>query len=572
VREVKQKIFQRTWLHAVEDFADSAWGLVSPQQAAERKTWRRRWRAAEQRFGSLSDPRMAGTYEGAANDTTRGSSWLGSKLSPDSALEADLPTLRARALELYRNDCIGGAVDSRANMVVSYGFTPQARIAERPGIATKTQADKWNGELEDVYARIACDIDKNGKRSLMQDAKLVEKHHGAYGESLTILSDREDPSRPIPLTIEIVDPERLETPPGRISDKHVRLGVEHNDAGKIVAYWIRKTHPGDTLDISLQFDRVPAERVLHVFEPLFAQQSRGLPWLLRALNRAKDAKDLDEAAVIAAQVEACFAAFVTSPMGGSRAADAALVDSSLTDRVEDIRPGTVRYLDSGESVSFGQPTRAGSFAPFQEWNYRRAAAGLNYPYEMLVKDWTGLTFAGGRLALTEGRLFVQAAQQLLIECWLCKIWERLVFESVLLGACSIPPRLYEEYAWWFNRCNWTPPAWPFALTPGEEIDAKIKAVNNNFMAKAKVVGEFGGDFEDVAAQRRDEVALEREYEILPPEQQQIAVQEESLQQKQQAAETAKAPRQIVKEVKLGRNELTLLESIQQTEREVFDYS
>jgi phage-related minor tail protein len=108
------------------------------------------------------------------------------------------------------------------------------------------------------------------------------------------------------------------------------------------------------------------------------------------------------------------------------------------------------------------------------------------------------------------------------------------------------------------------------LTPGEEIDAKIKAVNNNLMPKAKVVGELGGDLEDVAAQRRDE--LERDYEILPPEQQQIAVQEESLQQKQQAAEKAQAPRQIVKEVKLGRNELTLLDSIQQTEREVVDYS
>jgi hypothetical protein len=59
---------------------------------------------------------------------------------------------------------------------------------------------------------------------------------------------------------------------------------------------------------------------------------------------------------------------------------------------------------------------------------------MNYPYEMLVKNWNGSHFAGGRLALTEGRLFVQSAQQLLIECWLCKIWDRLVYESVLVGA------------------------------------------------------------------------------------------------------------------------------------------
>jgi lambda family phage portal protein len=453
-------------------------------------------------------------------------------------------------------------------------------------------------ELEDVYAQTAPTICKTGKRSLWQLARLVERHHGAYGESFTILSDRFDTKRPIPLTLEIVDPERVETPPGLINNKLVRLGVEYNESGEIVGYHVRRAHPGDTLNVDLNYDFYPAERVLHVFEALFAGQSRGLPWLIRTLNRAKDAKDLDEAAIIAAQVEACFAAFVTSPTGGGRAADGALASDTGTDRVEDIRPGTIRYLDSGEQVNFGQPTKASGFGPFQEWNYRRAAAGMNYPYEMLVKNWNGLSFAGGRLALTEGRLFVQSAQQLLIECWLCKIWDRLVYESVLVGAVSIPPRLYEAYAWWLNRHTWTPPAWPFALTPGEEIDAKIKAVNNNLMPKAKVVGELGGDLEDVFVQRQKERQLERDYEILPPEDQQAAVQEQSIQEQakqaekvaestknqvKQAAEQAEmayreglriasAPRQVTKEVKFGRNDLTLLDSITQTQTEVVDVS
>lgn len=515
MREVKSPQLKRTWLHAVEDSFDRLWGLVNPRQAAERMAIRRRWRVAEARFGLMSEPFMAGTYEGASADKTRGNSWLGSRLSPDSALEADLPTLRSRSLELYRNDAIGGAVDGRTNLVVSYGFTPQAKIAERAGIVTAAQAEAWNQELEDVYFQTAPTICKTGKRSLWQLARLVERHHGAYGESFTILSDRFDRSRPIPLTLEVVDPERVETPPGQVNNRLVRLGVQYDESGEIVGYWIRKAHPGDTLDIDQRYDFYSAERVLHVFEPLFAGQSRGLPWLLRTLNRAKDAKDLDEAAIIAAQVEACFAAFVTSPMGGGRAADAALSESGDTNRVEDIRPGTVRYLDLGEQVTFGMPSKSSTFGPFQEWNYRRAAAGMNYPYEMLVKNWNGLSFAGGRLALTEGRLFVQSAQQVLIECWLCKVWDRLVFEAVLVGACSIPPRLYEEYAWWFNRHTWTPPAWPFALTPGEEIDSKIKAVNNNLMSKANVVGELGGNLEDVFKQRKAERQLERDYDIEP---------------------------------------------------------
>jgi lambda family phage portal protein len=514
VREVKWPEIKRTLLHRVEDAFDRVVGLFAPQQAAERMALRYRWRTAEARFGSLSEPRMS-TYDGAVNDRTRADSWLNSRLSPNSALEQDLVTLRSRSLELYRTDAIGGAIDGRTNLVVSYGFTPQARIKERAGVVTQAQADQWNQELEDVYAQTAPAICKTNKRSLWQLSRLVERHHGAYGESFTILSDRSEPGRPIPLTLEVVDPERVETPYNQVNNPLIRLGVEHDESGRIVAYHVRDKHPGDTLDLNLQYTRYPAERVLHVFESFFAGQSRGLPWLVRTLNRAKDAKDLDEAAIIAAQVEACFAAFVTAPMGGGRAANSALAETGDTSRIEDIRPGTIRYLDSGEQVHFGSPSKASTFAPFQEWNYRRAAAGMNYPYEMLVKNWNGLSFAGGRLALTEGRLFVQSAQQLLIECWLCKIWERLVYESVLVGAVSIPPRLYEDYAWWLNRHCWTPPAWPFALTPGEEIDAKIKAVNNNLMPKAKVVGEFGGDLEDVFGQRRDERQLERDYEIDP---------------------------------------------------------
>jgi lambda family phage portal protein len=515
MREVKRPQIKRTVMHVVEDAFDRAIGFVSPRLSAERMTWRRRWRAAEARFGSLSDPQM-GTYEGAAADNTRASSWLSSRLSPNSALEQDLVTLRSRSLELYRNDSIGGAVDGRTNLVVSYGFTPQARIVKREWLVTEEQAKQWNQELEDVYDQTACTIDKNGQRSLWQLSRLAERHHGAYGESFTILSDRPDVDRPIPLTLEIVDPERVETPPSQISNPLVRLGIEHDQSGKIVAYWVRDKHPGDTLDINLKYTRYPAERVLHVFEPLFAAQSRGLPWLVRTLNRVKDAKDLDEATIIAAQVEACFAAFVTSPMGAQRAADAGLAsDSDAANRIEDIRPGTVKYLDSGETVQFGTPTRAGSFEPVQEWNYRRAAAGMNYPYEMLVKNWSGLSFAGGRLALTEGRLFVQSEQQLLIECWFNRIWQRLVYEAVLLGAVSIPPRAFERAPWWFYRVEWIPPAWPFALTPGEEIDAKIKAVNNNLITKSRVVGEFNGDLEDVFAQRQKERQLERDYKIEP---------------------------------------------------------
>jgi len=493
-----------TLLDRIGSFIDQCVLAVAPGYGAARMITRARGR------------RMLSTYEGAVSDSTRGSSWLGSRLSADSALETDLTSLRSRSRELYRNDSYGGAVDDVVNHVVGTGFTPQCRIPEK---VVGTEAGKvFREELEAIYKRWAPCCDISGKVSLWQQTRLMQRHILFDGEGIAVLSDDPTKDSPIPLTIEIIDPERLETPPELINNARCRMGVEKDGSGRIVAYWIRKTHPGDTLELNLEYERVPARRVLHVFERWFAGQTRALPWLCRTLNRIKDCKDLDEAEVIAAQVQACFAVFIKTPISPANAAAAAASSTSDGNRIQDIRPGAAHYIGYGEEVDFATPTRpGGTFAPFQEWNYRRIAAALNVPYEMLVKNWSGVTFAGGRLILSGFKLDTKSRQKLIVEQFLTPIWNRLVDESVMLGACSIEPRLWESRPWLYQDHTWTAPAWPYAITPGEEIKANIEAVDNNQRTLASVVAETGEDLEDVLEQRKREMQMQRDYDILPAE-------------------------------------------------------
>jgi lambda family phage portal protein len=476
----------------------------APVAGGKRMEFRRRYREAAMT-----------AHEGARNDETRGSAWIGSRLSPDSALEEDLCSLRSRSRELYRNDSIGGAVDTRVNLVVSYGFTPQAAILPRDGIS-QSQADRWNDQLEQVYDQLYPRIVVSGKESLWQALRLIERHHAVDGESFTVLSDVGHPDKPVPLAIEVIDPERVETPPEKANDPRVRMGIEYDAKGRIVAYHIRRTHPGDTKRFDMTYDRVDAGRVLHLYEKWFAGQSRGYPWLTRNLNRIKDGKDLGEATIIAAQVEACFAAFVrgSSPLGAAIANAAGT--TSTGQRYQEMRPGGVHYLAPGEEVTFGSPSRPGNtFGPFMEWNDRNKAAGMNFPYEMLAKNWGGLSFAAGRLVLAEARLFVRSQQKLLTEAWLCPIWGRMVEEAVIVGAVDIPPRLYQRMPWGFRAHEWGPPAWPYALTPREEIDAAIAEVENNITTKQQVIAERGGWWREVFAQRAIEREEERSLKIQP---------------------------------------------------------
>ena len=129
---------QRNWL-------DRAIGYVAPSWGLQRVQARLTLAAAERR-----EQRLA-RIEAAEVSKSRGNTWLTSRLSPNSQLELDLQTARDRSRDLYQNDMLGGAVDSKVNHVIGTGHTPQARIMAVDGEITEEQADAYNEQLERVY-------------------------------------------------------------------------------------------------------------------------------------------------------------------------------------------------------------------------------------------------------------------------------------------------------------------------------------------------------------------------------------------------------------------------------------
>ena len=235
-----------------------------------------------------------------------------------------------------------------------------------------------------------------------------------------------------------------------------------------------------------------------------------------------DAKDLDEAGIIAAQVEACYVAFINVPNPGLDANGVAnqLADTTeLGKRLRDMEPGMISVNTDGATVDFGSPSKGNSSVPaLQQMNYHRIAAALNMSYEMLSKDWGGISFAGGRLILAGVKKDVRGRQKRLMESWLTPIWNRMVFEAVLLGKCDIPISKYNDRPAIFQRHRWMPPAWEYCVNPGEEIKAWKMAMDENVITKSQVTAEYSGeDFEDTARERQREREIEREAKIVPPE-------------------------------------------------------
>jgi lambda family phage portal protein len=346
--------------------------------------------------------------------------------------------------------------------------------------------------------------------SLWALSRLAARHNEFDGESFTVLSDRGRADKPIQMAVQVIDPERVATPAEFAGDPRVRLGIRTDGDGLVLGYYVQRTHPGDTRDVDLKFDWIPADRMLHVYEPWTAEQSRGLPWMTRAINRAKDAKDVDEAHILAAQIEACYAGFVksSSTPGYMGATGAATGTTSGGRRTEDITPGTLRYLGPGEDVVFAAPVRPGNgFAPFMEWNYRRVAAAINWPYEMVVKNWAGLSFASSRVVLAGAKRATQVAQKMMAEQWLSRVWGRMVEESVIVGAIDVDPRDYLASPLVYQRHVWIAPRWDYALNPGEEVKADVEELSSNLALLEDAVGKRGYDLEDFIARKSRENRL-----------------------------------------------------------------
>ncbi len=458
--------------------------------------------------------RIENKREMAAKDRFRGAKWLTSRLSPDSEAETDLETIRDRSRDLVQNDpTAAGYVKGRVTNVVGTGFTVQSQIKKTIGVVTKERAKKINGENEVLFRRWAKRASRCGRKSFWQLMRLAERCKDRDGEAFIVLSDVPLPNKPIPLAIEVVSVTRVATPPGQESNPNVRLGIERDRDGNPVAYFVRKADPNDTKEYSEEFDRIPAERMCHLYEEEEPDQSRGLPDLTASGGTLKDLKDYDEATLIARQVEACLAAIhkVNDPLGAS--IGAATGTNSNSDRIEELVPGLIWRIGQDEDVEFQNPIRSsgGDHAAYMDAQYHKVAAGLNTSHESLTKNFGKATYSSARAVRLDDQAEYQVGQKLLIEMVLSRVWERLIVEGILTDQISLTAREYLKAPWVFEEAEWVPTGWP-RVDKLKEATADIKTIENGLSSRTLINRAHGIDDDALREQRLREAMADADDE------------------------------------------------------------
>ena len=412
-------------------------------------------------------------YE-AAGRGRRTDNWVASGTSANSEIHLALTTLRNRSRDLVRNNPYAkNAVRKIANNVVGTGIIPTPELNSRP--QEKKIKQLWKEWAESTQ----CDYD--GHFDFYGIQKLVMRTVAESGECIVRKRIVNDKSLPLPLQLQVLEADFIDTFKHGALDGggYIMYGVEFSSVGKIVAYWLYESHPGDTtmFNFNTKSNRFPVDEIIHVFEKERPGQFRGVPAGAGAMLRLKDLDEYEDAQLVRQKIAACFSVFVTDtsvPMPGQSA--------GIDDLNEMVEPGIVQKLKPGQGVSFASPPPAEGFGEYTKTVLRGIAAGYGMDYTTLTGDLTAVNFSSGRMGWLEFNRNISEWQwQMLVPMFCNKGWAWFTQMAGIYGVVRAGVSI---------KASWSVPKREM-INPETETAATISAYQGGLISWSDAILEAG---------------------------------------------------------------------------------
>lgn len=469
---------------------------------------------------------MSGAYAGASYRDLGMAGWTPYPGSADADLLPDLETLMSRSRDMGRNNGIAaGAHQTLKDNIVGAQLRLSCNPAWRllPGW-TPDQARQWGNLTEAKFASwaetTACDA--AGELNLL--GLTLQALAGAMvnGDAIGLPLWLNDPHSSWRTKLLLVESDRLATPPVLTGRDDIRGGIERDYYGKPVAYYIAKRHPGDALagtwmgTAGLQeWERVPAitewgrRRVIHLHDKERTGSSRGKPVVSAVMREFHMAGKYAANELEAAVANSLVAAFLESDLGPDSAAalfgeDKQSVRDSWRDSLGDLRVRSMKGagiipLPVGAKLSPFTPGRPNAaFEAFMLATLRHIAAGLNMPYELLLKDFSKSNYSSARAALMEAWRYFQGRRRWLMDVWLRPIFDLWLEEAVNAGEIEAPDFYANRYAYTRCRFIFAGRGW---IDPVKEAQAAAMRLETGISTLEAECAEQGLDWEEVLEQQ-----------------------------------------------------------------------
>ena len=444
----------------------------------------------KQKIGLSSGIGATPGYEGAGM-ARRLSGWNPSRESINALLNRAGDTLTARARWLTRNSPYAArGKQSFVGNAIGTGIYPSSKIQDRA----------LRKEVHQLWLDWTDEADADG---LTDYYGLQAMAAGAMFEAgecfVRIRPRRRSDMETVPFQLQLLEAEQLPLSHHDVlsNGNRIRHGIEFNQIGKRVAYHFLREHPGEGLvDLrGRETVRVPAESVLHLYEPLRPGQLRGQTRLAAAMVKTILLDMYDDAELDRKKVAAMFAGFIRRP---------ADMDGTIGEEKPDddgralagLSPGTLNVLLDGEEITFSDPADVGgSYEAFQRRTLLAVSAAMNIPYQNVTGDLLGVSYSSIRAGILEFRRCLEQWQHATVVYQMNRpVWRRFLDDAVLFGLLSILD--YAKRQREYRRVEWIPEKWDW-VDPVKDRQGQNLAREMMSKSSAQIAREEGNDIQDV---------------------------------------------------------------------------
>lgn len=427
---------------------------------------------------------MTTIYDGASNEHLTG--WTTSAAGPNQSVMTPIGNLVKRSRDLVRNNpYAASAMGVLVSNVVGSGIRP--RFTVKSSARDALVSDEWDRYSESCDAAGVTDF--YGLQALAFRSMLES------GEVLASLSFQRDVGGSPGTAIQLLESDYIDSTrhdfglPSQAADLY-GLRVR---GGRVVGYWLFNQHPNDDFASPWSSTLHGTDNILRMIEVKRAGQLRGVPVLSPVIVRLANLESYEQAELIRKEIESCFAGYVTSPeyLGSPGDETGYSDEAGRAVKFEDVRPGTIRHLPPGASITFASPQVSPDYPAFVDSQLRAVASGLGVPHFLLTSDLSNVNFSSARIGLHEFRRRVRVYQERVIVHQFCKpIMRRFIDTLVASGKIPVKHGI---------TVDWVPQRFE-PIDPVDEAKADVIRLEAGLASYQEIIAHNGRDFADVVSE------------------------------------------------------------------------
>lgn len=463
--------------------------------------------------GKAKHLRDFGGHSGA-QDSRITADWMAADASIDKFIERDLKKLRARSVDLERDD---GYVrrflsEVESNVVGPNGITfkPQCRKRDNRtpnGIASaidesacEALAQAWQdfGKRENFSTQRRFTrrrFEQLAVRAVARDGGFLTRWVPGFGNDFGFAVQ---PIRATSLDPNFSDPKR-----------GVYMSVEFNDWDEPTAYWIktRKAKGENMPGMIANRNRVGADEMRHLFVADDFDQTQGKPWMTAAMIRLRMLGAYEEAEVIAAREQAqkteYFKQNDDSEWIGSKDAQGNFLQPSEPLEKFILPRGIEPELISPEHPNANYPE-------FRKAMLRGIAAPLIVSYNVLANDLEGVSFSSIRQGVLSERELWKCVQVWFIDDFEIPLFQEWLPRAILSG--QLPPSIQMRDIDRLGIAEFSGRRWSW-VDPLKDVAAAAREIQLSVNSRSRVAAERDRDFRKLVEENSTEQSQMQDAEL-----------------------------------------------------------